>query len=207
MPQSVSRLCFIPLLVALAVGASACGSSSNSTTSATAASTAATTPAVPGSVPVVGTSTAVTVYPVDKQILANSGVTITPIAPATAKGALVFPVSGGQVTVATLSGTLQHTGGLKFTRGGKSVEMTSFIIDTTKKQVTALVNGMRVPILDLSLASVKRASGPNGTVIASGITLTVTPQTASILNTGLEVELFQAGLPFGVATVTVAVKH
>ena len=71
-----------------------------------------------------------------------------------------LPVSGGQVAVATLAGTIQHTGGLKFTRAGKSVEMTSFIVDTSSKQVTALVDGQRIPILDLSLSSVKRASSP-----------------------------------------------
>ncbi len=209
MSQKLRRVSLLSLIAAVAVGATACGSSSSSTTTTTAASTAttATTAAVPGSVPIVGTSTSVTVYPVDQQILAKSGVTIAPIAPATAKTSLIFPVSGGQVAVATLAGTIQHTGGLKFSRNGKSVEMTSFIIDTSSKQVTAMVDGQRVPILDLSLASVKRASGANGTVVASGITLTVTPQTASILNQGLNVELFQAGLPFGIATITIAVKH
>lgn len=207
MSQKLRRLSVLPMLAVVAIGAAACGSSSSSTTTATtAAASTATTAAVPGSVPVVGTSTSVTVYPVDSQILAKSGVTITPIAPATATKSLVFPVSGGQIAVATLSGTIQQTGGLKFTRGSKSVEMTSFIVDTANKQITAMVSGQRVPILDLSLASVKRASGPNGTIVASDITLTVTPQTASILNQALELELFQAGLPFGVATVTVAVK-
>ncbi len=208
MSGKLRRVSFLSLLAVVAIGATACGSSSSSTTT-TAATTAttSTTAAVPGSVPIVGTSTSVAVYPVDQEILAKSGVTIAPIAPATAKTSLIFPVSGGQVAVATFAGTIQHTGGLKFSRDGKSVEMTSFIIDTSSKQVTAMVDGQRVPILDLSLASVRRASSTNGSLVASDITLTVTPQTASILNQSLDVELFQAGLPFGVATITIAVKH
>ncbi len=210
MSHNLRRVSFLSLLAAVALAATACGSSSSSSSTTTAAPTTAatsTTAAVPGSVPIVGTSTAVTVYPVDQQILAKSGVTIAPIAPATAKKALIFPVSGGQVAVATLAGTIQHTGGLKFSRAGKSVEMTSFIVDTSSKQVTAIVDGQRIPILDLSLSSVKRASSTSGALVASDITLTVTPQTASTLNQGLDVELFQAGLPFGVATITIAVKH
>ena len=38
--------------------------------------------------------------------------------------------------------------------------MTSFIIDTSKKQVTAMVDGERIPILDLSLASVQHVELP-----------------------------------------------
>jgi len=133
---------------------------------------------------------------------------VAPVAPATAKKiVLVFPVSGGQIVVATLAGTVDHTGGLTFSHNGKSVTLTNFIVDTSTKQLTATVGGQSVPIFDLNLASLKRASGPGGTVVATNIKLTTTPQAASALNSGLGVTSFKGGMNFGIATLTVAVKH
>jgi len=63
-----------------------------------------------------------------------------------------------------------------------------------------------VPIFNLNLASVKRASGVNGTVLARNILLTLTSQAATVLSSSLEATIPNAGLPFGVATLTVAVK-
>jgi hypothetical protein len=210
MPLTLQRLSAVPVLAVVALGVAACGSSSSSsTTSSTQAatsSTPATTTSASAAVPVAGRSTVVVVNPATAQVLKKNGVTVTPIAPATAKTGLVFPVSGGKIAVATLAGTVDHTGGLTFSHNGKSVQLTSFIIDTTTKQLTALAGGQRVPILNLNLASLKRASGPNGTVVASDIKLTLTSQAASALNSGLGVSIFTAGLPFGVATLTVAVK-
>lgn len=198
MPRTFRRLSILPMLAVVVLGATACGSSSSSTSTAT----------TPASAPVAvaGRSTSVVVNPATAQVLKQNGITVAPVAPATAKKALVFPVSGGRITVATLAGTVNHTGGLTFSHSGKSVQLTSFTINTTTKQLTALAGGQRVPILNLDLASLKRASGPNGTVVARNIKLTLTSQAASALNSGLGVSIFKAGLPFGVATLTVAVK-
>ena len=117
---------------------------------------------------------------------------------------LLFPVSGGQIVVATLVGTVDHTGGLTFSHSGKSVTLTNFVINTNTKQLTATVGGQSMPIFDLNLASLKRASGPHGTVVASNIKLTVTSQAATALNSGLGVSTFTGGMNFGIATLTVA---
>jgi len=61
-------------------------------------------------------------------------------------------------------------------------------------------------VFDLNLASLKRASGPKGTVVASNIKLTTTPQLASSLNSGLGVNTFKGGQNFGILTLTIAVK-
>ena len=63
-----------------------------------------------------------------------------------------------------------------------------------------------MPIFDLNLASLKRASAPHGTVVESDIKLTVTSQAASDLNSGLGVSTFKGGKNFGIVTLTVAVK-
>jgi hypothetical protein len=109
------------------------------------------------------------------------------------------------VVVTSLAGTIDHSGGLTLSHAGKSVTLTSFIVNTETKQLTATAGGQSLPVFDLNLASIKRANGPNGTVIASNIGLNLTEQAASALNSGLGVSTFKAGLNFGIATLTVAV--
>lgn len=209
------RLSNVAVIAIAAVGLAACGSKSSSTTTPSASgaasssaspstSTATTTTSAPSTV--VGKSTDVVVNPAVSAALKHQGITVTAVAPATAKTTLLFPVSGGQVVVATLVGTINHTGGLTFSHSGKSVTLTNFVINTNTKQMTATVGGQSVPIFALNLASLKRVSGPHATVVASGIRLTVTSQAATALNSGLGVSTFKGGMAFGIATLTVAVK-
>lgn len=196
------RLLAAPLFVAVALGVAACGSSSSSSTTSSTPTTTAAAPAQ-----IVGKSTTVVLNPATAQILKASGITLAPIAPASAKkGLLVFPESGGHIVVATLTGTVEHTGGLMLSHNGKSVQLTDFVVNTATSQITAKVSGQSVPIFDLNLASVKRATGTNGTLLASNIVLTLTSQAATVLSSGLEATIPNAGLPFGVATLTIAIK-
>jgi len=212
--SSFRRLSGVALVVGAALGAAACGSSSSTTTtspasgSATSASssTSAVTTATSAPVTVVGKKTDVVVNPKVSASLKHAGITVTGVAPATAKTTWLFPVSGGSIVVATLVGTVDHTGGLTFSHSGKSVTLSNPVVNTSTKQLTATVNGQSVPIFNMNLASLKRAAGPKGTVVASNIKLTVTSQAASTLNSGLGVSTFKGGTNFGIATLTVAVK-
>lgn len=217
--SSFRRLSAIAFIGAAALAAAACGSSSSSSTTASASGTttastsssksSTTTPASASAsapVTVVGKKTDVVVNPKVSASLKHAGITVTGVAPATAKTTWVFPINGGQIVVATLVGTVNDTGGLTFSHSGKSVTLTNLLVNTSTKQLTATVNGQSVPIFNLNLASLKRASGPHGTVVASDIKLTVTSQAASTLNSGLGVSTFTGGMHFGIATLTVAVK-
>ena len=164
----------------------------------------ATTTYAPAQATVTGKSTDVVVNPAVSAALKQAGIVVTAIAPATAKTTLLFPVSGGQIVVATLAGTVDHTGGLIFSHSGKSVTLSTFVINTNTKRLTATVGGRSQPIFDLNLASLKRASGPHGAVVASHIKLTVTSRAATTLNSGLGVSTFKAGMNFGIATLFVA---
>jgi len=119
---------------------------------------------------------------------------------------LLFPVSGGQIVVATLLGTVDHTGGLTFSHSGKSVTLTNIVINTNMKQLTAAVVGQSMPIFNLNLVSPERGS-PHGTIVVSNIKLIVSSRAATALNGGLDVSTFKAGMNFGIATLTVAYAH
>ena len=213
MLRSCSRLSAIAVIVAAGLVVAACSSGSSSSngsssstaaTSGTSSSTSATTTYASAPATVIGKSTDVVVNPAVSAALKHADITVTAVAPATAKTTLLFPVSGGQIVVATLAGTVDHTGGLTFRHSGKSVTLTNFVINTNTKQLTATVGGQSMPIFDLNLASPKRASGPHRTLVASNIKLTVTSQAATALNSGLGVSTFKGGMNFGIATLTVA---
>jgi hypothetical protein len=216
MLRSCSRLSAIAVIVAAGFVVAACSSSSSSSntsssstaeTSGTSSSTSATTTYAPALATVIGKRTNVVVNPAVSAVLKHAGITVTAVAPATAKASLLFPVSGGRIVVATLVGTVDHTGGLSFSHSGKGVTLTNFVINTNTKQLTATVSGQSLPIFDLNLASLKRASGPHGTIVASNIKLTVASQAATALNGGLGVSTFKGGMNFGIATLTVAYAH
>ena len=209
-----SRASAMAVIVAAGLVVAACGASSSSSntsrssstaaTGGTSSSTWATTRYTSGQATVIGKSTDVVVSPAVSAALKHAGITVSAVAPATSRTTLLFPVSGGQIIVATLAGTVDHTGGLTFSHRGKHVTLTMFVINTNAKQLTATVGGQSIPIFNLSLASPRRATGPHGTVVASNIKLTVTSRAAAALNSGLGVRTFKAGMNFGIATIIVA---
>ena len=134
----------------------------------------------------------------------QADIAVTAVAPATAKTTLLLPISGGQIVLPTLAGTVDHTGALTFSRSRRSVTLAKFVLNTTTKQLTATVRRQSMPVFDLNLASLRRASGPHGTFTASNVALTVTPQAATLLNSGLGVRAFEGGMNFGIAALAVA---
>ena len=230
MLRSHSRVLPVAAIVAAALAVAACDSSpssSNTSSSGTTAptsgthssggntatsgtapgsgthsGTSATTPYSSSKATVIGDSTDVVVNPAVSTALKQAGITVTAVAPATGRSTLLFPVSSGQMVIATLAGTVHHTGGLTFSHSGKTVTLANLIINTNTEQFTATIGGQSMPIFDLNLAPPKRASG--GAVVASNIKLTETIQAATALNSGLGVSTFKAGMDFGTATLTVA---
>jgi hypothetical protein len=215
--RSCSRLPAIAVMVAAGLVVAACGSGSSGSntstggtaaTSGTSSSTPATITYAPGKATVIGKSTDIVVNPAVSAALKQAGITIAAVAPATANTTtLRLPVNGGQIVVATLAGTVDHTGGLTLRHNGKRVTLTNFVLKTKAKHLTATVGGRSMPIFDLNLASPTRADGPHGTAVASNIKLTVTSHAATALNSALGVSTFKAGKNFGVATVTIAYAH
>jgi hypothetical protein len=135
--------------------------------------------------------------------LASQGITPGLVAPATANtdGSLAFPITRGRVDAETLAGLVRHSGGLSLTKGSTRVELTRFdiVIDSTP-QLTALVGGSRVPILNLDVSGLTR--DVDGLDVTLGnVRATLTAEAAAALNQAFSTTAFSEGLLIGVATV------
>jgi hypothetical protein len=164
-----------------------------------------------------GTETSVTTAPGIAAALLSHGIVPLAVLPGT-EGASIgggnvavkftFPVTGGWVNLATLHGTIYHSGGILFTdpATGRQIEVGNFIINVHQGTLTAEVNNtpsVRVPLLDISLAHASvYASGK--TVRISGIVLTLTAAAASALDGTFGTTLFGAGLELGTASTTLS---
>ena len=224
MLRSCSRLSAIAVIVAAGLVVAACSNTSSSSNVGSSSTSSRSEPSTsgapapirgnPGTAPtaryssakvtVVGNGTEVVINPAVSAALKNAGISVAAVAPATGKTTLFFPVSGGQIVVATLVGTLDHAGGLTFTHGARSVTLTNLVINTNTKQLTATVGGQSMPIFGLNLPSHVRASGPHDILVASNVKVTVISAGAAALNSGVGLSAFKAGMDFGVATLTVA---
>lgn len=135
--------------------------------------------------------------------LASQGITPGLIAPATAStdGSLAFPITRGRVDAETLAGLVRHSGGLSLSKGSTRVELTRFdIVIDGSPQLTALVGGSRVPILNLDVSGLTR--GVDGLDVTLGnVRATLTAEAAGALNQAFATTAFSEGLLIGVATV------
>jgi hypothetical protein len=134
-------------------------------------------------------------------VLQENKVKVAPVEPAAASGnGIAFPVTGGNVDPESLAGSIDHGGGLAFSAGGKTVELTDFVVDTNAGTLTATVGGGQVPILSLDLRMLDR-SERGGAIVASGIEAALTGDAATALNEAFGVSIFEEGLAIGDVTV------
>ncbi len=194
----MKRILRLPLLIALvallAVGVAACGDDDDD------AGDGATT-AAPTTLTLTGESTTLALDAGTADVLTQNDIQVAPIAPATAGDAgIAFPITGGSVEAETLAGTIEHSGGLRFSAGGVDLDLTDFVIDTTAGTLTATAAGAQVPILDVDLTGLQR-SDDGGTIVLEGITVALGADGAAALNDTFGVSLFEAGLPIGDVTI------
>ena len=127
----------------------------------------------------------------------------TPRGPSVGYG---FPIPSGRVDAATLAGSINHTGGIRFVNlaNGKRLSLTRFrIVIDAHPHLTAIVNGdpkVRVSILrlDLSKATV---SEPLPYVRVGHVGAYVNSTAAGALNSALGVSFFAPGIKLGTAHV------
>jgi hypothetical protein len=177
------------LTAALAIGAvtAAPASATNGSTSRSAIDGGATTLALDAAV---------------GQALASSNISVAPIGPATAGPAgIAFPITDGELDPASGAGRLEHSGGLRISRHGKSVSLTDFGVRIDRyPTLTAKVGGTRIPIIELDVSAAQVTSS------AVGIRITnVQPRlkraAAIALNQALGTRQFFYGLDLGTVSV------
>ncbi|GAC1339153.1 MAG: hypothetical protein NVSMB29_06030 [Candidatus Dormibacteria bacterium] len=219
----------IPVTVA-ALGAStlllaACGSDNTSSSSSSsngaasssggaAASSSASTSPKASIKSLTGVNTAVDLDPATAGVLKTNGVSVAPVAPATAAMAngtveVSFPIKSGNVDIYDQSqlpfirGTVNHTGGITFSAGGKSLTATNFIVDPGASTLTATVGGQQVQLLDLDGSKVA-ISMAGGNVKLDGTVAKLSQAAADALNQTFGVTIFMKGIPLGVVHITAA---
>jgi len=114
-----------------------------------------------------------------------------------------FPVTGGWLNTAKLTGTIGHKGGILFADvpAGKQIAVSDFVINVHQGVLTGAVNGnpkVRAPLFKLNLAHATIHKGWHYVQIR-GIVLTLTSTAASALNSTFGTSLFQPGLKLGTA--------
>jgi hypothetical protein len=136
-------------------------------------------------------------------VLQAKKVKVVPIEPAGPGGpaGVQFPITGGKVNSETLAGSIEHSGGLRFSIGRKTLEVTDFVADTKAGVLSATAGAAEIPLLTLDFAGLKKST-KGGAIVASGIRVALTPAAASAMNGILGVNFFKKGLALGELTVT-----
>lgn len=149
-----------------------------------------------------GEMTTLVLDPGTAKVLTDNKVKVAPVDPAAPDGdGIGFPITGGTVDSESLAGTIDHSGGLRFSAGGTNLEVTDFVVDTEAGTLTATAGGGEIPLLALDLSGLERSMDGKA-IVASGITAALTADAAKALNDTFKVELFEEGLAIGDVTVT-----
>jgi hypothetical protein len=198
--MSLNRIMIVLVAAAaLTFGAAACGG--NDDDDAAAGPAEATMAEETEPVSLTGEETILVLDPSTAEVLGENDVTVEPIDPAAPSGdGIGFPITGGQVDVDSLAGTIDHSGGLRFSAAGTDVELTDFVVDTNRGTLTATAGDAELPTLSLDLDGLDR-SMDGDVIVARGISASLTSDAANALNDAFGVDLFERGLQIGDVTV------
>jgi len=196
------------LVVALALGAAACGSDGEPA------------PVEPvASIPSLsGQDTAVTLDAGFVEALGALELTPAPLGDAELSGGVAsFPITGGTVTYYKpgtespyVQGMIAHDGsGLSLAGAGKTVELTDFSVDpgksvlTGKVAVDGEVAAESAPLFFLDGRTLKPLQTGDGTAILEGTTVKLKQEAADLLNQTFGTDALAGGFVVGVAKITV----
>ncbi len=217
--KSRKGLAAVALAATATLTLAACGST-NDSSSSSSSSTKASKPKPVASIPsLTGNNTQVTL---DQGFVdALTSLKLTPGTIGTAKlanGALIFPITGGNVTVfkpGTVSpyviGQIQHEGsGLSLTAGGTKVSITNLNVDPGVSRVygDVSVNGkLAAPnayVFQLDGRTLKPLQSGSGTATLEGTKVEISPVAAPLLDQVFKTDAVKAGLLVGIAKITVS---
>jgi hypothetical protein len=135
----------------------------------------------------------------------------------TKAGVARFPISGGNVTYYKpgsvspfVQGEIDHDGsGLSLTGGGRTVELTDFVVDpgasvlTGKVSVDGAVAAERAPLFFLDGRTLQPLRTEGATAVLEGTTVKLKDEAATLLNDTFGTDALAGGLVIGVAKITV----
>ena len=196
---------------ALALGAAACGSGDDSSSSSSPSQSSTPKPVAQIDT-LTGSSTAVALDGGFVKALTTLKLTPAPVGEATITkaGVACFPITGGNVTyykpgtvTPYVQGEIDHDGsGLSLTGGGKTVELTNFVVDPGKSVLTGKVTvdgkvaAESAPLFFLDGRTLQAAARrkSNGTAVLEGTTVKLKQEAADLLNQTFGVKALKAGL-------------
>jgi len=135
----------------------------------------------------------------------------------TKAGIASFPITGGNVTYYEpgsispyVQGEIDHDGsGLSLTGGGKTVELTDFVVDpgasvlTGKVTVDGSVAAESAPLFFLDGRTLQPLQAEGSTAVLEGTTVKLKEEAATLLNDTFGTDALKGGLVIGVAKITV----
>jgi hypothetical protein len=143
--------------------------------------------------------------------LQSLGVSASPSFPASIRnGVARFPIPTGEIDAGSFKGEIVHDGGLNLRAGTLTVNISSFVIDTTggTPVLTGLVKANdslvgRIALFDLALGSAPQVQsfGRYGSLRIRDVAVTLNAEAAAALNDVFGVTAFSAGIPIGTARV------
>ncbi|HZB77467.1 MAG TPA: hypothetical protein VE526_14650, partial [Solirubrobacteraceae bacterium] len=167
-----------------------------------------------------GKSTALTLDAGFVDALTQLKLTPSPLGDATVSktGVATFPITGGNVTYYEpgsvspfVQGEIDHQGsGLQLEGGGKTVQLTDFVVDPGASVLTGkvTVDGQEAapsaPLFFLDGRTLDPLeTNPNGTAVLEGTTVKFKDESAELLNDTFGVDALKGGLEVGVAKITI----
>ena len=163
-----------------------------------------------------GKATNVTLDAGTAKALQSLGVAVAPIGTAkfdSATSTVSFPITGGFAAIHSdlgykpgyIAGTVLHeASGLRFSKGGKSIDVTDFVVDPGNSILTASSGGKSgIPLLALDGTNVK-VSMEGSDVVLQGTVAKLTAAGAGALNATFGVSDFKEGIPLGVVRLVAA---
>ena len=211
-------LAAVALAATATLSLAACGSSDDSSSSSSSAKASAPKP-VAAIDSLTGEDTQVTL---DQGFVdALTQLKLTPGTVGTAKlenGALIFPITGGNVTVFKpgqvspyVIGQIQHEGsGLSLSAGGTKVELTNLNVDPGVSRVYGDVSLNGKPVVSsaylfkLDGRTLKPLSTGSGTATLEGTKVEISPVAAPLLDKVFKTDAVKPGLLVGIAKITVS---
>jgi hypothetical protein len=135
----------------------------------------------------------------------------------TARGVARFPITGGNVTYYEpgsvspfVQGEIDHEGsGLSLTGGGKTVELTDFVVDPGASVLTGTVAvdgevaAESAPLFFLDGRTLDPLRSEGSTAVLEGTTVKLKDEAATLLNDTFGTDALAGGLVIGVAKITV----